>query len=89
MNATENFEVWHAGGDFSFLYTEDRDFARELRKEFGRAALYERRGKVFAWQFKIPNHLVNALKARFESQEEKPENSSVDIQRVTVTPETI
>jgi hypothetical protein len=80
-----DLECWCAGGNDLYLYTENRDFARELKKEFGAGAIYERYGKVFAWQFKVPNRTIAVLKRRFDSlrrssEQEEPENLLVESQ---------
>jgi hypothetical protein len=65
-SSSENgFEIWDAGGSYSYLYTEHWQFAKELKKEFGRGAVYCRNTHAIAWQFKIPKRVVEILKARF------------------------
>lgn len=54
-------DYWDAGGSSSYLYTEDRTVAKELRRTFRNYASYHGNQGTFAWQFKIPNRLLPAL----------------------------
>ena len=79
------FKFWNAGKNDLYVYTETCEFAKELRKEFGWGATYERNGTIFAWQFKVPNRTIGVLKTRYESvhrssEEEKVEKLVVETQ---------
>ena len=73
------FEFWDAGTRDVYLYTEDRDFAKELRKQLGRCAFYERKRKVFAWQLKVPGRLVPLLERMHQELEEARRKESEKI----------
>jgi hypothetical protein len=54
------YEVWSASNGHLYLYTEDMLIYNLLRKITSDYATYERRGKVFGWQF-----LLSKNKLRF------------------------
>jgi hypothetical protein len=62
------FEVWHAGGGEFSIYVQDWEFAKVLREEFGKCAVYSRAGCSFAWQFKIPRARLPRVKVLVKSQ---------------------
>jgi len=80
-------ELWDAGGNESYLYTENWDIAKDLTKEFRRCAVYMRGSRVVAWQFRIKKTLIRPLKARFarfkKSNKEIAEKPSVENQQLT------
>jgi hypothetical protein len=51
------YELWDAGGKYSYLYTENHELAKYLGEHF-KPAYYEREGKVFGWQFRIKTDKV-------------------------------
>jgi hypothetical protein len=61
------FEDWRAEKGFSYLYTEDRRIAKDLKKEFGPATVYFDNGGAFAWQYKAPNRVVPILRDKYQS----------------------
>jgi len=50
----KKFESWSMGHGDAAIYTEDPEIAKELKKLIGKGSVYERAGKVFAWQFILP-----------------------------------
>ena len=87
-----SFDSWNAGGSDAYLYTENWDFAKELRKEFGHGGVYFRNCRAMAWQFKVPNRLLPLLRKKLEMlirdtqsavEEEIAQKLDVDFQRVT------
>ena len=50
----KKFESWSMGHGDVAIYTEDPELAKEIRKLVGRGSTYERAGKVFVWQFMLP-----------------------------------
>ena len=67
---TKILEFWDAGCGYSYLYTEDWDFAKEFKKEFGRGASYGRGAREFGWQFRIPKRVIGILQMRFKKLKE-------------------
>ena len=59
------FESWDAGGRESYLYTQDRSIAKELRKEFGCGMVYFRNEAPFGWQFLVPTRILPLLRKKF------------------------
>ena len=57
-------ESWDAGGSSSYLYTEHRTVAKELRRTFRKYAAYNRGQGIFAWQFTIPTRLLPSVLKR-------------------------
>ncbi len=54
----KSIEVWDAGGDNSYLYTEDRALAKTLKKKLRRPTVYSRRMIPFGWQFTASSRVV-------------------------------
>jgi len=83
------FESWDAGGESSYLYTEDRGIAQMLKEQFPRCATYIFRGALVAWQFTVPTRLIPLLKRRCRTEKvferKKARISAVDSQRLTVS----
>lgn len=73
----EDLHTWSIGNGEVFLYTENAAAAKVVRKIHGRGAVYERNGKVFAWQFRIPLTQLGFLEKQIGRI------SSIDNQRVT------
>ena len=61
-----DFYVWDAGGSDSYVYTENWEFARELRKEFSKCGTYHRTSSPCAWQFRVPKRLIGILNRRLK-----------------------
>ena len=59
-----DFDSWDAGGSSCYLYTENWDFAKALKKEFGRCAVYLRNTRAVAWQYRVPKRVILRLKRR-------------------------
>lgn len=59
------FEKWGIGDGQSYLYTEDLEFGKWLLRRMGRAATYEKEGKVFAYQFLVFTSTLMNLTAEY------------------------
>jgi hypothetical protein len=60
------FEHWNINGGRSYIYTENVDVAKFLRKELGGCAPYydSRERRTVGWQFVCPNERIPELKCR-------------------------
>jgi hypothetical protein len=84
-------DIWDAGGDESYLYTEDWSVARGLRSEFPPPTVYYRGTQPFAWQFVVPKRIVAILRKKIllrkdtigRVETEQPQNTGIEIQGVT------
>jgi hypothetical protein len=55
-------EHWSAGSGMSYLYTENKELMKRLRKDFGRCATYSDGKRTTGWQFLIPTDKLPAIK---------------------------
>lgn len=62
------FEIWDAGGDRSYFYTQRGEIARDLAVDFGPATTYSNDMGIFAWQFLIPKKLENILIRKYTNK---------------------
>jgi hypothetical protein len=66
-NMGENiYETWSAGKGYIYLYTENDMLYNLLKKITNNFAKYERRGKVFGWQFLLPKEKLEFIKAEIK-----------------------
>ena len=56
-------EIWRANKKESYLYTDDSQFAGNLRRN-NREIKYEKNGVTFAWQFLLPTDKAKKLTKR-------------------------
>jgi len=59
------FEKWSAGGNQCYIYTEELEIARKLRKEFPDPIVYFRGNFPFGWQFILPERVLQLLQNMF------------------------
>jgi len=51
---SKHFEKWSIGTNELYLYTEESLVAGVLKALTGTVTTYEKNGRVFAWQFRVP-----------------------------------
>lgn len=66
-----DFEIWDAGGDNSYFYTQRGDIARDLAVDFGPATTYSNEMGIIAWQFLIPKKLETILVKKYTNNTAK------------------
>lgn len=63
-----HFDFWPASPREFYINTEEESLARDLRREFGPGATYERRGVVFAWRFLVKKTRIAWVAKRFDAR---------------------
>jgi hypothetical protein len=61
----EKIELWDAGGDSTYFYTEHPSIFCELSKEFPHYSTYFKGKHICGWQFLVPNRIVPFLKMKY------------------------
>ncbi len=62
-------ETWPASRRESYLYTDSPTVAAFVKRDFPQCATYEGGGRVFAWQFLLPNQVLKVILPRLEREE--------------------
>jgi hypothetical protein len=73
------FEYWNTGSRNSFIYTECREIAKDMLKDFGGTTVYFKRGLPFAWQWLVPSRVVPILMRRIQARDRRRSSSGSEI----------
>ena len=61
-------EAWHAGGAYSYIFAQDPELAKFLRKKYGAGTTYYQNGRLLGRQFMVPTRSVALVARQMESR---------------------
>jgi hypothetical protein len=73
---SKHFENWSIGNGEIYLYTEESLVAEVLRALTATFTTYEKNGRVFAWQFRVPESKLSFV------EKEISRKIDIELQRV-------
>jgi len=62
-------ETWSAAKGESYLYTDSPTIAEFVKDDFPRCATYVAGGRIRAWHFLLPNHVLRMMLPHLEAEE--------------------